>query len=108
MKKIMIALTLLVSVSAFAKDEGCLKMVVEPENLSIVSSLLKVNNVDFKLQSNHADSRVMFQKGSTLTIFMRSSSQVNDKLKSNDIIASMEAEKISCDLYRAATDILKL
>lgn len=108
MKYLLIGLMTLVSISSHAKDEACLKMVVESENLSLVSSFLKANKVDFKLQSNHTDSTVLFQKGSTLTIFTRSSSDVRNKLKGNDIIQSMEAETLSCDMYRGAIDILKL
>jgi hypothetical protein len=108
MRKILITLMTFTSIAASAKDQACLRMVVEPENLSIVSSLLKSNKIEFKVQSNHAESSVMFQKGSTLTVFTSSSFDLKERLKQNDIIQSMQAEDFPCGNYKAAADILKL
>lgn len=108
MKYVVMGLIALASFSATAKDEACLRMIVEPENFSVVSHFLKTNKVDFKLQSNHFNSTVMFHKGSTLTVFTKSSLDIYEKLKKNDIIQSMDAEKFPCDMYRAAADIQKL
>jgi hypothetical protein len=108
MKMLLLTMMILSSISAFAKDQACLRMVVEAENFSIVSDFLKSNKIEFKLQSNHSDSTLMFKKGSTLTVFTSSTSEVKNRLIENDIIQSMNAEKFPCGMYKAAADIRKL